>query len=1060
MSDLKFNKGLLGWFASNHVAANLLMLFIVISGLLTIFTIPMEVFPDLSIDMITVTIPYLGASPEDVEKGVILRTEEAIGGVDGIKKMTSYCSEGVGTVLVEVDEYADTKEVLDDIKAEVDRIITFPKETEEPEITELTTRSKVISIMVSGNTTEKTLKSIADQIRDDLTAMDDISLVSVAGIRPYEISIEISEKNLRQYGLNFDQVAATVRQSSLDIPAGSVKTTGGEILVRTKGQRYYGPEFEDIIVLTRPDGTFVRLCDIATVKDDFEDIDLYTIFDGEKAAYIKVYRIGDQDAVVITNTVKEYIKEKQQYLPDSIKLSTWEDESQILKDRLQLLLKNARIGLILVFCCLALFLDLKLAFWTTMGIPISFLGAFWLMPIFDITVNMLSLFSLIVCLGIVVDDAIVVGENIFTYRQQGMDPTQAATRGVKEMAVPVILAVLTTVFAFVPLAFTKGVWGKILVALPIIISSVLFISLIEALLILPAHLSSKIKLKSNFITKSIDRLRLFISGKLENFIQNIFSGWVQAAVKFRYITLAIALAILIFTVGMIKGGVIGFSFFDAVEADNMIAWLKMPLGTPVEITKEIANDISEAAEQIRREADQKYKLDRSIVKHIAVTIGAHPATGNQGPMSIEAGEAGSSHLAEINVEFLGGEDRPKGFSSKALMNRWRDIVGEIPGVTSLQFISEISSLGEPVNVELAHEKFDTLLSASEDLKAALAQYPGVTDITDSFEEGKPELKLNIKDSGRALGLTLSDLARQVRQGFYGEEAQRIQRGRDDIRVMVRYPKEQRRSISDVENMRVRLPDGTEIPFKAVAEIDYGRGYAMIRRVNKRRIIAVMSDVTAGELTEQINKDLIDNVLPALKRKYTGLNYTFGGERKERNESLGSLTVNFPIALLAIYALLAVQFKSYIQPMIVMSAIPFGLVGATIGHLILGFNLSFLSMFGLVALAGVVVNDSLILIDLINRERQEGIAGTQLIRDCATRRFRPIMLTTLTTFLGLTPMMLEKSLQAQFLIPMAISLAFGVAFATVITLFLVPSLYMILEDIKNFFIGQPDNNTLP
>ena len=469
MSDLEDKKGLLGWFASNHVAANLLMAFIMVSGLLTILTIRMEVFPELSIDMITITVPYLGASPDDVENGVVLRVEEAVGGVDGIKKITSYCNEGAGTVVVEVDEYCDTKEVLDDIKAEMDRITTFPEETEKPVITELTTRSKVISIMVSGNASEKTLKTIVDRMRDDLTAMDNISQVVVGGVRSYEISIEVSEKTLRRYGISFDQLSQAVRQSSLDIPAGSVKTAGGEILVRTKGQRYYGPEFESIVVLTRNDGTEVKLGDIATVKDDFEDTDLFTIFDGEKAAFVKVYRTGNQDVIDITDTIKKYVKEKQQLLPDGVNIDLWEDESEILKDRMNLLLKNAKYGLVLVFLCLALFLDLKLAFWTTMGIPISFLGAFWLMPAFDITINMLSLFSLIICLGIVVDDAIVVGENIFTYRQQGMDPTKAAIRGVKEMAVPVVLAVLTTVFAFLPLAFSICVMGKILTSIPIIV---------------------------------------------------------------------------------------------------------------------------------------------------------------------------------------------------------------------------------------------------------------------------------------------------------------------------------------------------------------------------------------------------------------------------------------------------------------------------------------------------------------------------------------------------------------------------------------------------------------
>jgi multidrug efflux pump subunit AcrB len=1050
MNDLADKKGLLGWFASNHVAANLLMAFIVISGLLTILTINIEVFPELSVDMISVTVPYLGASPEDVEDGVIRRVEEAVAGIDGVKKITSMCAEGMGTVVIEVQEYANTKDVLDDVKVEIDRITTFPQETEQPVITEITTRRKVISIALYGDATEKTLKTLADQIRDDLTAMDNISLVSVAGIRNYEISIEVSEETLRRYGLTFDELSRIVSQSSLDVPAGSVKTAGGEILVRTKGQRYYGSQFEKIVVLTRTDGTKVRLGEIATVKDGFEDTDLSSRFDGKQAAFVQVYRIGDQDALDIANTVKNYVKAKQPYMPQGLKLAIWEDDSEVLKSRLNLLLSNGRIGLVLVFICLALFLDLRLAFWTTMGIPISFLGAFCLMPVFGITVNLISLFSFIVCLGLVVDDAIVIGENIFTYRQQGMEPTKAAIRGVREMCIPVVLAVLTTVFAFVPLAFTKGVWGKVLRTLPIVVSSVLMISLLEALLILPAHLSSKLSLGHNFIIRGIDRVRIWTSSKLQIFINGRFARWVESAVKYRYITLSTGLAILIAVFGLIAGGHIGFSFINPVEADNMVAWLIMPQGTPVEQTTRIAERMAAAAEQVRAETDAKYDLNPSIVKHISVTVGSQPASQEQrGPMATQGGASGASHLAEVNVELLGGEERPKEISSKALMNRWRDIVGEVPGASSLKFFSEIATAGEPISVELSHSNFQTLLGASDKLKARLGEYAGIKDVSDSFEAGKEELKLNLKDSGRVLGLTLGDLARQVRQGFYGAESQRIQRGRDDIRVMVRYPKKERQSIGDVENMRIRLPDGTEAPFKAVAEVEYGRGYATITRVDRRRIVNVTADIDPAIANEEkINADLIANVLPDLQREYPGLRYDFAGEREERTESLSSLIYAFPIALLAIYAILAVQFRSYVQPMIVMSAIPFGIVGATIGHLLFGYDLSFLSLFGIVALAGVVVNDSLILIDLINREREEGIPPRQLIRDCATRRFRPIMLTTLTTFLGLSPMMFERSLQARFLIPMAISLAFGVLFATMITLLLVPSLYMIVEDIKH------------
>ena len=1046
MQDLKERKGVLAWFAANHVAANILMVLIIAAGLLAIFTAKLEVFPELSLDMISITVPYRGASPADVEEGVLLRVEEALAAVDGIKRMTSTASEGVGSTIIEVEEYADATEVLDDVKAAIDIITTFPQETEKPIISELKTRHKVISIVVFGNVSEKTLRKLADQIRDDMTVMENISQVSIAGVRPYEISIEVSEENLRRYNLSFDQLSRAVSTSSLDVPAGSVKTSGGEILVRTKGQRYYGPEFENIIVLTRNDGTKVRLGDIAKVRDDFEDVDLYARFDGKRAAFVQISRIGEQDALDIARTVKKYINQKKQYLPDGVSLALWEDDTLILKARMNLLKRNGYIGLALVFLCLTFFLNLRLAFWTTMGIPISFLGAFWLLPLFGVTINMISLFAFIMSLGIVVDDAIVVGENIFVYRQQGMDRIEAAIRGAKEMAMPVILAVLTTMIAFVPLAYTGGIMGKFLRVIPIVVISVLSISLTEALLILPAHLSFSKSLKKGKFVRFTDKINNWTDSWLKRFVNGPFAGFVMKAVKWRYVTLAVAVAIFLFTVGFIVGGYIKFTFFDSVEADNMLATLTMPQGTPVQQTRRIIERIETAALQTVDEFDSVRQGKSSLMKHISTTVGAHPAAARGGPGHSDLSSRAASNLAEVNVELLSGEERKA--SSKAMKNRWREIVGEIPGVSSLTFMSEIMSTGDAINVELSHQNYTVLLEAVDKLKLLLRQYTGVSDISDSFEEGKAEVKMELKDTGRTLGLTLSDLARQVRQGFYGDEAQRIQRGRDDIRVMVRYPENERKSLADVENMRIRLPNGTEIPFKTVAEVQYGRGYATIRRIDRRRVVSVSADVdeavaNAGE----INRDLYRNVLPRLGQQYPGLQYRFAGEQRERNESLGSLKTNFVIAMLAIYGLLAVLFRSYSQPLIVMSAIPFGIVGATIGHLLMGFNLSILSMFGIVALSGVVVNDSLIMIDLINRERKSGIELGQVLRDCATRRFRPIMLTTLTTFCGLLPMIAEKSLQARFLIPMAISLAFGVMFATCITLLLVPSLYMILEDIK-------------
>lgn len=1046
MEDLTEKKGILGWFASNHVAANLLMMFIMVGGAMSIFSVKCEVFPEMSVDIINVMVPYRGASPIDVEEGVVLRVEEAIAAVDGIKRMNSTAAEGSGATIVEVEEYADTQEVLDDIKAEVDRIITFPEETEKPVISEITTRHKVISIVLYGDVGEKTLKKLADQVRDDLTAMDNISQVNVAGIRPYEIAIEVSEQTLRRYGLSFDQVADAVRKSSIDIPAGSVKTRGGEVLVRTKGQKYYGPEFEKIIVVTRNDGTQIRLGDIAEVRDDFEDVDLYSKFDGKRAALIKVSRIGEQSALDVADTVKEYVREKEVNLPKGVSLALWEDDSVILRSRMNLLKRNGYIGLSLVFLCLLLFLDIRLAFWTTLGIPISFLGAFWIIPMFDVSVNMISLFALIMSLGLVVDDAIVVGENIYSYRQKGMEATAAAIKGVKEMAMPVVLAVLTTAFAFIPLAYTLGIMGKILRVLPIVVISVLFVSLIEALLILPAHLSSK--RPPGRLLGWTGRISGGVGQVLSQFVNGPFASFVVKAVRWRYVTLACGFTLFFITIGFIAGGYIKFTFFDTVEADNMVATLTMPQGTPFEKTREIAERIEKAAVQVIGEFDSKRDGKPSLMKHVSTTVGDHPAMRHGGPQSTNMAGAAEAHLAEVNVELLGGEDRD--VSSIDLKNRWREIVGEIPGISSLTFVSEIFSAGEAINVEMSHEDFDTLLAAAEHVKTILTEYDGVSDITDSFEPGKAELKLSLKDTGRTLGLTLSDLARQVRQGFYGEEAQRIQRGRDDIRVMVRYPECERKSIGDVEDMRIRLSDGTEVPFRTVAHVDHGRGYATIQRVDRRRVVNVSADVDeAVANTGEINKELYSKVLPGLKGEYPGLQFRFAGEARERNESLGSLRANFAIAMLAIYGLLAIQFRSYSQPLIVMSAIPFGIVGATFGHLLLGFNLSILSLFGIVALSGVVVNDSLIMIDLINRERRSGIELGQVLRDCATRRFRPIMLTTLTTFFGLAPMMLERSLQARFLIPMAISLAFGVMFATCITLLLVPAFYMILEDLKGF-----------
>jgi len=1051
------NKGPLAWFARNHVAANLLMLLVLAGGILSILTIKIEIFPDMTLGYITITVPYLGASPTEVEEGVCMRVEEAIVGVQGIRRIWSSASEGFGFITAEVEEYADSRKVLDDIKAEVGRIITFPEETERPIISEITTRFQVMSIVLYGDVSERTLKNLAERMRDDLTAMENITQVDVRGARRYEISIEMPEENLRRHGLSFDDIANAVRRSSLDLPGGSIKSEGGTILLRTKGQMYVGDEFEKIVVLTRNDGTKLHLGKIAKIVDGFEDSDIATFFDGKPAVMVNVFRVGEQGVLELADTVKRYIAEHQGQLPEGISIATWFDRSIMLNSRMNLLERNALIGLTLVFLCLAFFLDLRLAFWTTMGIPISFMGAFWLMPYFDVSVNMISLFAFILSLGLVVDDAIVVGENIFAYRQKGIHPIQATILGVKEMTAPVTMAVLTTVLAFMPLLVITGILGKFIRVIPIVVICVLMFSLVEALCILPAHLSGGVisDMKKKRLGP-IGRLQHSIRNGLDRFVYGVFPRVVERAVAWRYVTVAIGIAILLTTIGYIKSGRMKFVMWPRVDADNIWATLNMPQGTSVEQTKTVVYRIEQAARQVRNEIDAgKDEHSPSIFRHVATTIGVQPFTSGTRGGPIPGGGGLGSHLAEVNIELLSGEERD--ITSPEIANRWRQQVGEIPGISSLSFTSELMSTGKKINIELSHRDFDSLLEAVEKLKLILTEYNGVSDIADSFEPGKLELKLALKDEGRTLGLTLSDLARQVRQGFYGEEAQRIQRGRDDIRVMIRYPEEERKSLADIDNMRIRLVDGTEIPFNMVADVYQGRGYATINRADRRRIINVTADVdNEAANANEINQDLLDTVLPQLQRDYPGLVFKFEGEQREQKETARSLSGGVIIALLAIFGLLAVQFRSYSQPAIIMSAIPFGLVGAVIGHIIMGFNLSMLSVFGIVALAGVVVNDSLIMIDLINRERGERIELHQVIRDSATRRFRPIFLTTLTTFFGLAPMLLERSLQAKFLIPMAVSLAFGIVFATGITLLLVPSLYMILEDIKKKILTTPED----
>ncbi len=1039
-------KGIIAWFAENHVAANLLMVFLLLAGIVTGTSMKVEIMPEFALDRITVSTEYPGASPSEVEEAIIRRIEERVAGLAGIKRIDSTARESFGTVVIEVMEGWELKKLLDEVKAEVDGITTFPNEAERPIVREVIRRNLVISLAIFGDVPKATIKNLAETLKDEIITLPGITQADLFGVKKGEIHIELSEETLRRHGLTLGLVAETVKAGSLDLPAGRVKTDAGEILIRTKGRRYYAGEYRDLPILTNPDGTKVTLGQIAVLKDGFEDVDLSARFQGKPAAMIDVYRVADQNALTVAETVKQYAERIRPSLPEGVDISFYNDRSAMLKSRIRLLVTNMAMGLILVSIMLGFFLEVKLAFWVTLGIPISFLTGLWLLPTFDVSINMISLFGFIMVLGIVVDDAIIVGENVFRKYEEGMPGLKGSVTGAVEVGKPVIFAVLTTVAAFWPLLSGSGIMGKIMRNVPIVVILVLLGSLVESLLILPAHLSRSRKRKDRKTEKI--RKDKFSSRALKWVIQGPYAKFIRFCLRWRYATVAVGIAVLFLSVGVWKGGWIRFTFFPKVEGDVLTCSVTMPAGTPLARTEKLVEYLEQAAKKAVSEKEEgRPKGAQPLFEYSISLVGMH--TGGRGPNS-GAGQSGG-HLAQVYVQLLDGEQRD--VSSMELMKAWRKEAGIIPDAESVTFQSDLFSAGNPVEIHLSLDDHDHLLTAADELKEELTKYPGVFDVNDSFLPGKDEMQLKLQPSARSLGLTLNDLARQVRHAFYGAEALRLQRDQDEVKVLVRYPDEERKSLGHVHELRIRTTDGKETPFSQVAKVNMEQGYAAIERAQRLRVVKVTADVDESVTNaNEVRMDVESRILPALKFRYPGLRYSIEGEGKEQKESLSDVMRGFVIALFCIYALLAIPFKSFTQPLIVMAAIPFGIVGAITGHLLMGLNLSLLSLFGMVGLAGVVVNDSLVLIDATNRLRENGIATKEAVALAGELRFRAIILTSLTTFAGLMPMILEKSMQAQFLIPMAVSLGFGVLFATGITLLLVPCGYAILDDFHNLAAG--------
>ncbi len=1035
--------GLLAWFARNSIAANLMMFLFIAGGIASYLTINKKIFPDFESNRIEVSVVHQGAAPAEVEESVVIKIEEAIEDIEGIKRMDSFAREGIGRVSIEVATGYDLNEVLDEIKQNVDSISTFPIQTEKPYIAKQKFQRQVLWLSLYGDMDRASRQTLAKEIRDELMSLSNIHAVQILGNRDYEITIEISENSLREYSLTMSEVANAIRASSIDLPAGSIKSEGGDILVKTKGQAYTGFEFSQIILRTNADGSLLRINDVANVLDGFVERENFSRFNGKPASSIRVDSTGDQNDMEIAASVREYLEKKQANLPPGANLTTWGDTSYYLEARLDMMFNNMLMGAFLVFLILAMFLRIRLAFWVMVGIPISFLGTFMLMPYlgeYSVTVNLLSLFAFILVLGIVVDDAIVIGESVYTHIKKHGHSTENVIIGANKVALPATFGVLTTIAAFAPILLVADGPVSFFRSISVVVSLALVFSLIESKWILPAHLAHmKFTPYDENKTNAFEKFQHVIREGLERFIINVYKPLLRKAINARYNTLAFFGLAFLLTLGLMSGGLVKMEIFPNVPSDFIQVRLAMSDGSSINARNEAIAKIEKAAIDMDKLQKSRDIDGRGFIKHT---------------LAFDRGDTAGGMV----IELIKSEERSIGaFEIEKL---WRKAVGDIAGAKDVQFFASTNAGGgAKLQFKLTGSDYQQLELAAVDLENKLAEFDGVFDIRNSFSAGNQEVSLKLKPAARHLGLTQTDLGRQVRQAFYGEEAQKIQRGRDEVKVMVRYPRSERRSMADLENMRIRTSDGSEVPFSEVAEVQLGTSFATITRVNRKRAITVSADLDPDKVqSQEVIKDINEQFIPELLQTYRGVSYGLEGSSKDSQDLVRSFISAGLLSLFLIYALIAIPMKSYLQPFIIMSVIPFGIIGAVFGHFIFGKSINMMSMFGIIALGGVVVNDSLIMVDFVNRARREGVRLIDALLGAGTQRFRAILLTSLTTFFGLLPIYFETSLQAQFVIPMAISLGVGIMFATVITLFLIPALYMVLEDLKGLFSRKKDDVT--
>jgi multidrug efflux pump subunit AcrB len=1028
MNAQEEQKGIIAWFASNHVAANLLMLLLIISGLYSIFTITKKAMPDIDLPIIQIRVPFPGASPADVESGIVLQVEQAVDDVDGITRISSIATEGMASINLEIDEDYQINEVLNDIKVRVDSILTFPLNSEPPTVSRTQVRNDALRVEVYGDIDPVTQKELAQEIREELLTLPDVTTINISGARPYEISIEVSQDVLLKYGLNLDQIANKIRMSSLDLPAGTLETEGGEIVVRTQSLAYDFFDFEKIILITNQDGTLLTLGNVATIKDGFEDTESYARFDGKPTISLNVQTTSNQNLLAVTDAVKKYIAERQQTLPTGVNLDIWADSSYYLRDRLDLMTRNMLQGGILVFIILALFLELRLAFWVMLGIPISFLGAFATMPLVDLELNMLSLFGFIMVLGIVVDDAIIIGESSHHYIKKYGPGLNSVVHGALKVATPATFGVLTTIMAFIPLLMISGFASAFTYSIGAVVILCLVFSLLESKLILPAHLAHMSSKESSGL---LSRIQNYCNNNLNRFVRNIYLPWNRKCIENRYITLGSFIGILIIAMGLVTGGFVRTVFLPEITSDFIQANITMVEGSPEQQMRNTLQKIEAAALSM----NGKFEFLDSETDEISTDVMQHV---------IIISNSVSSATAAIEMN----RDVPSQLDTDILTNYLIDYVGDMPGLKNISFSSGFQIGGSPIAFQLVSKNPAQLTAAANELEEQLRTYSGLINIKNEAVNNKDELKLSLKPRAEVMGLSLMDVSNQVRYAFYGSQAQRMQRGNDEVRVMVRYPEEERISIGDLENLYIKTSQGDLVPFETIAEFTQQPAYSRINRIEGERSVSVSADIIESQVEPgQIVEQLESEYFPMLFQRYPEVGFRADGGTQEQRDIIQDMIRGLILAIFGIYALLAIPLRSYTQPLIIMGVIPFGVVGAIFGHWLLGIPLNFLSFLGIIALSGVVVNDSIVVVDFINTAKSEGKDLLSAVQYAGAARFRAILLTSLTTFFGLIPILSETSMQAQFLIPMATSLAFGIVFATIITLIFIPCLYVILEDIK-------------